>query len=102
MAVIGLGLTMTAGRLPAGAAEARVAIDGFVFAPSRLTIKAGTIVIFDNADDSPHTVVAEGGTFQSPALDTGDKFSFTFTTAGRFAYYCGLHPHMQGVIVVEP
>jgi plastocyanin len=34
-------------------------------------------------------------------LDTDDKFSFTFTTAGTYEYFCSLHPHMTGTIVVE-
>ncbi|MBN8942202.1 MAG: cupredoxin domain-containing protein [Rhizobiales bacterium] len=98
----GLGLAMTTATPSARAAEARITIDNFAFAPKTLTVKAGTTVIFDNADDSPHTVVAGNGAFRSPALDTGGKFTFTFATSGTFAYYCSLHPHMQGMIVVEP
>jgi plastocyanin len=33
--------------------------------------------------------------FKSKALDTQDKFSFTFTTPGTYAYFCSLHPHMS-------
>jgi plastocyanin len=34
-------------------------------------------------------------------LDTNDSFSFTFAGAGTFDYFCGLHPHMVGKIIVE-
>jgi plastocyanin len=34
-------------------------------------------------------------------MDTDDKYSFTFTSAGDYKYFCALHPHMTGVIKVE-
>src|SRR5215813_10116660 len=88
--------------LPAAAraAELEVKIDNFTFAPQQITVEAGTTVTWINEDDIPHTVVSTGH-FRSKALDTDDKYSFTFTAPGTFAYFCGLHPHMQGSIVVE-
>jgi plastocyanin len=82
-------------------AAAEVKIDNFTFAPQRLTIKPGTTVTWINEDDIPHTVAATGKEFRSKVLDTNDKFSFTFTAAGTFEYFCSLHPHMTGTIVVE-
>jgi amicyanin len=89
--------------LPAGAqdAPAAVNIDNFTFNPQQLTVKAGTTVTWTNRDDIPHTVAAVKREFKSKALDTGDAYSFTFTTPGTFAYFCSLHPHMTGTIVVE-
>jgi len=86
---------------PALAAGAEVKIDNFTFNPPRLVVKAGTTVTWDNDDDIPHTVVATGKAFRSKTLDTEDKFSFTFTTPGTYEYFCSLHPHMTGSIVVE-
>ncbi len=83
------------------AADATVKIDNFTFNPPTLTIKAGTTVTFTNNDDIPHTVVANDKSFRSKALDTDDSYTFTFTTPGSFAYFCSLHPHMTGTIVVE-
>jgi plastocyanin len=85
---------------PAGAAEVKVGIDNFTFNPKVVTVKTGDTVIWTNRDDIPHTV-ADPGKFKSKALDTGDSFSFTFTTPGSFDYFCSLHPHMTGRIVVE-
>jgi plastocyanin len=65
-------------------------------------VKAGTTVTFENDDDIPHQVVATGGAFRSKALDTGDTYAFTFTEPGEIAYFCSLHPHMQGTITVTP
>jgi plastocyanin len=84
----------------ARAEDTEVHIDNFVFEPAQLTVKAGTTVTWMNRDDIPHTVVC-AGKFRSKAMDTGDKFSFTFTAAGEYKYFCSLHPHMTGMVKVE-
>ena len=81
-------------------AESVVTIDNFTFSPAQMTVKVGTTVTWKNQDDIPHTVVS-AGKFKSKALDTDDHFSFTFTAAGDYAYFCSLHPHMTGTIKVE-
>ncbi|HSR78128.1 MAG TPA: cupredoxin family copper-binding protein [Xanthobacteraceae bacterium] len=86
---------------PARAADAEVTIDNFTFSPQTLTIKAGSKVTWTNRDDIPHTVASTAKAFKSPALDTDDSYSFTFTTAGSYEYFCSLHPHMTGTIVVQ-
>ncbi len=69
------------------AAEATVSIDNFTFKPDVLIIKPGTIVTFINHDDIPHSI---------------ESFKMTFEAAGNVGYFCGLHPHMTGRIVVAP
>ena len=79
-----------------------VFIDNFVFGPKDLTVKAGTIVTWTNRDDIPHGVASSNNAFKkSAALDTDESYSFTFTTPGTYQYFCYLHPHMVGSIVVE-
>ena len=95
--VIGLGRITTA-----SAADAIVKIDNFTFNPAILSVAVGTTVIWDNGDDIPHSVVATDKSFRSKALDTEDKFSFTFSKSGEYEYFCGLHPHMKGKIAVSP
>jgi plastocyanin len=82
--------------------EATVTIDNFTFKPDLLTIKPGTIVTFINHDDIPHSIVDSGGKFKSKVLDTDESFKMTFEAAGNIGYFCGLHPHMTGRIVVAP
>jgi plastocyanin len=77
-----------------------VMIDNFTFEPAQLTVKVGTTVSWKNRDDIPHTVVS-AGKFRSKTLDTDDSFTFTFTAAGDYTYFCSLHPHMKGTIKVE-
>ncbi len=84
----------------AHAEDTKITIDNFTFAPAELTVKVGTTVTWTNHDDIPHTVVS-AGKFRSKTLDTDDSFSFTFTAAGDYKYFCSLHPHMTGMIKVE-
>jgi plastocyanin len=86
---------------PAQAEETQVKIDNFTFNPQQITVKAGATVVWTNGDDIPHTVTSTTMAFRSQALDTDDKFSFTFATPGKYDYFCSLHPHMTGTIVVE-
>ena len=78
-----------------------ITIDNFTFTPKELTVAVGTTVKWVNHDDIPHTVVEKKTTFRSKALDTDDSYSFTFGSAGTFDYFCGLHPHMVGQIIVK-
>ena len=84
----------------AWADAASVGIDNFAFTPEVLTVKPGVTVTFVNHDDIPHLVVATDGKYRSKALDTNDKFSIAFDKPGEYAYFCGLHPHMKGKIIV--
>ncbi len=81
----------------------QVVIDDFAFAPAQVTVKPGATITWTNRDDMPHTVTdtATPRAFRSEALDTGDSFSFTFTQPGTYHYFCSLHPHMQGTVVVQ-
>jgi plastocyanin len=83
------------------AGPVKVAIKGFAFVPQIVTVAPGTTVTWTNADDDPHTVVANDKGFRSAALDTDDSYSFTFTKPGDYAYFCSLHPHMTGKVIVK-
>lgn len=87
---------------PALAADVTVKIDNFTFAPADLTVAQGTTVTFTNNDDIPHTIVILAAKVRSKPLDTGESYSFTFAVAGSFEYFCGLHPHMKGMVIVAP
>ena len=93
-------LAVTPALSPALAEDAAVKIDNFTFGPQELKVKAGTTVTWTNGDDIPHTVVSPNA-FRSKVMDTDGTFSFTFTTPGTYKYFCSLHPHMTGTIVVE-
>ena len=84
------------------ASAATVKIDNFSFGPANITIPAGTTVTWTNSDDVPHVVTSDDNKmFKSKALDTEDRFSFTFTKPGTYNYYCAIHPKMTARVVVQ-
>jgi amicyanin len=79
----------------------QVKIDNFSFVPETMTVKAGQTVTWVNNDDVPHTVVSTTKTFSSRVLDTDDKYTQRFAVPGTYEYYCSVHPHMKGKVIVE-
>jgi plastocyanin len=96
-------LNVTANAQSAAPATVEVKIDNFSFGPATLTVAAGTTVTWTNRDDIPHTVVStdDPKAFRSKVLDTDEKFSYTFSKAGTFPYFCSVHPKMTGMVVVK-
>ncbi len=85
------------------AESAEVKIDNFSFGPLTLTVSVGTTVTWTNGDDIPHTVVSadDPKAFKSKVLDTDEKFSFTFSKAGTYPYFCSIHPKMTAKVIVQ-
>ena len=78
----------------------KVALSGFAFAPTTVTVPVGGTVTWTNKDFVAHTVTSDGGVFDSGSLASGKTFSHTFTQAGTFQYHCTVHPSMTGKIIV--
>ena len=93
---------MTSLAIDAGAVETpSIQIQKFAFAPKEITIPLGTKIVWTNHDETPHTIIANDGTFVSKAMDTDDRFEFTFAKEGDFSYFCTLHPFMTGIVHVR-
>ncbi|WP_347403322.1 cupredoxin family copper-binding protein [Pandoraea sp. LA3] len=104
VAVAAAGMIVFGAPWRAGAAQTTaVHIDNFTFSPATLTVKAGATVTWTNRDDEPHTVTSAAmpRVFASGALDTDGTYAFTFDKPGTYPYFCAIHPHMTGVIVVK-
>lgn len=106
--ILGIGLSRAGHASPAASGQDKasdkyqVKIDNFSFTPPTLTVPAGATVTWVNQDDVPHNIVSsEGKTLKSPVIDTDEKFSYTFTKAGTYPYYCGIHPKMIGKVIVQ-
>jgi len=96
--VAGMSAANAAGKAP----EVRVEISHFTFGPGTLTVSPGTRVVWVNRDDEPHIVVSAGDRFaSSKALDTGDSYAAVFDKPGTYAYFCSIHPHMVGTVIVR-
>ena len=97
------GMAQQPGQQAAAPQPGEVVIEDFAFSPATLTVAAGTKVTWVNHDEEPHTVMSADKQmpFKSPALDTNDKFSFVFAKPGTYKYFCTIHSHMVGTIVVR-
>jgi plastocyanin len=78
-----------------------VEITRFAYAPQEITVAPGTTVVWNNRDETPHTVTDKGGELASPGLDTGDRYEHTFRSEGDYPYYCAVHPFMTGTVHVR-
>jgi plastocyanin len=85
----------------AAATAPQVTVEQATFGPATLTIHVGATVTWVNHDGDLHTVTSTQGLFASPGLDSGDNFSYRFTAPGTYPYFCALHPHMKGTIIVQ-
>ena len=101
LALVGSGSPPAAAAAPAAPAASEIKIDNFSFVPAVVKVAVGTTVTWVNRDDIPHTAVSTEKVFKSKVLDTDDKYSFTFTKAGTYPYFCSLHPKMTGQVVVQ-
>ena len=81
-------------------AASDVTIENFAFSPASIAVPPGTTVSWTNRDDAPHNIVFGGRQITSTVLDTGDRFTHRFDRAGRFEYFCSLHPRMTGEVGV--
>lgn len=103
LVIAGFGLIPSthASAADASATVSEVTLGNFTMSPKILTVAVGTSVRWTNADDIPHTVVSEDQTFKSRVMDTDDHFTFTFSKAGTYKYFCSIHPHMTGTVIVR-
>jgi plastocyanin len=83
--------------------DASVTIHDFRFEPPTVIVAAGATVAWTNRDDDPHTVTSAGDPtlLASPPLDTGASYRVRFEKPGTYHYFCSVHPHMQGTVIVR-
>jgi plastocyanin len=106
--------------IPRGAANPEVDITNLSprqwYVPNTASISQGNTVTWINKDTEPHTVTSgtgagieslmtnkqgrPNGIFDSGLFGSGESWSYNFTEAGRYTYFCTIHPWMEGVITV--
>lgn len=92
--------------LPASLNQTTITIAGYEYQPENISIKEGTTIRWINYDLVQHDVISgvpgiKEDLFAAPLLAYGQGMSFTFEDAGEFRYFCGIHPYMTGMIIVE-
>lgn len=77
------------------------------FDPPELTVAVGTTVEWTNKDNTIHDITSGMPTHPaddftpSPPLKSNETYAMAFRKAGRFPYYCTVHPQKIGVIIVQ-
>ena len=89
---------------PTPTVEARavaITIKNYMFSPQTITVKKGTTVTWTNKDIAKHTITSDDGSWPaSQFFGQGESYSYTFTSAGTYAYHCEPHPYMTATVVV--
>jgi plastocyanin len=110
LSLLGLSIAFTplqradaAGAAPTASSSVQILKDSY--SPPSLTVKAGDTVTWSNTDTTPgngHTVTSSGrGPLKSSSMGQGGTFSYTFSAAGSYPYYCAIHPDMTGTVTVQ-
>jgi len=77
------------------------------YLPLNLEIPVGVTVTWVNDDSVPHNIQSQDESgkvtdiFNSPPLNTGDRFEYTFDEEGVYKYHCSWHPWRVGLITVN-
>ncbi len=95
------GLAVVVASSAASAATVEVGIQNFAFVPRDITINVGDTVRWTQRDTVAHTATSDTGVWDSGYLSRNQEYSFTFTSAGTYPYYCIPHPHMTGTVTVQ-
>lgn len=85
----------------AGSSQKTVQVTRYAFNPAAATVNVGDTVVWHNADNRNHQVVANQGSFVSPVLQPNQSFSFTFQAASVYNYHDGLYPAHKGKLTVK-
>ncbi len=76
-------------------ASVNVELRNSSYHPPTVTVEPGTTVIWTNYDTVSHSVTSMTGLFDSGALETGESFTYTFTSPGTYAYGCRINQSLQ-------
>lgn len=85
----------------------QVVMQNSSFNPSGITVTQGTTVTWTNKDGYAHTVTSgtpdnADGKFDSGTINSGGTYSYTFTSAGTYNYFCRFHASMMtGTVTVR-
>jgi plastocyanin len=82
-------------------ATSAVNIQNSAFAPPTTTVRVGDTVTWTNRDPFSHTSTSDTGAWDTGVITAGSSRSFTFASAGTFAYHCAIHAFMHGTVVVQ-
>jgi plastocyanin len=107
LAILAAGCASTPTGAPATGpvSSGAISIKGFAFNPAQLSVNKGATVTWTNDDGATHTVTSgvpgtPSGKFDQ-RLDAGKTFTFTFTDAGTYDFFCSIHQSMKATVLVK-
>lgn len=77
------------------------------YSPFEAKVTKGGTVTWVNKDTAAHTATSgtikngPDGKFDTGLLQSGEKFSQKFDAAGKYDYFCLVHPWMKGKVTVS-
>ena len=78
-----------------------VAIQGFQYAPTSITVALGDTVVWQNQDIVPHTATANGRGLDTGSIGPNASRQYLANTKGTYEYDCTFHPTMKGTLVIR-
>lgn len=82
------------------AANATITIEGFAFS-GPAAVAPGTTLTVTNQDGAPHTLTFRDGQGDTGTIEGGGSATLTAPTApGTYAFFCAIHPSMEGEIQI--
>ncbi|MEL7669316.1 cupredoxin domain-containing protein [Methanobacterium sp.] len=78
-----------------------ITVGNSTFKPNPMYVTSGAMVRWTNQDNTPCKIVSDTGNFESPTLNKGDTFTYTFDKEGEYNYYDGLNSSIRGRVIVE-
>ncbi|WP_424355656.1 cupredoxin domain-containing protein [Methanobacterium sp. MBAC-LM] len=78
-----------------------ITIGNSTFKPNPMYVTSGAMVRWTNQDSTPYKIISDTGNFESPTLNKGDTFTYTFDKKGEYNYYDGLNSSIRGRVIVE-
>ena len=87
---------------PPGPSTIEASVAHFSFAPEAIRVEAGSTVVWTNDDGRDHTITPthDAGEFGGDLEESGGALIARFDEPGTFGYFCSIHSHMAGVVIV--
>lgn len=82
-------------------ATVNVIVENFKYVPDPVTVRIGDSITWTNEDPVGHTATATDDSFDTGMFFPDNSATITFDTAGTFPYFCGVHPEMIGMVIVD-
>ena len=106
MVAMALGMSLNP-KLWASSTHVQIQHQPPYFSPTHLNLVWGTPITWENHTPEPHSIVSDDCSslsqcsFDSGLIRPRENFELTQLPPGQYAYHCGIHPFMRGVLTIQ-